>query len=137
MTLIFRIMGGDRVGDILEMARLNLFSQMPSEILYGKLSDFSKLVWCYIFAENFSKNYFIQNKEIASDFNKSVVTVSRSISELQDGGYIKIVYINNRRQITIKEFIKIKEQNLNFAETNTIALETFFESFPKNKEVQK
>lgn len=110
------------------MARLNLFSILPSEILYSKLSDFSKLVWAYIATENFSKNKVISNKMISDDFNKSIVTVSRSISELFHGGFISIIYINNVRKIEVVKMTKIADQNYQIDIAIPQALNDFFVS---------
>jgi len=113
------------------MAVENVFSQLPSEIRYAKISDFSKLIWAEIFAYNFQKQHYITNQTLASDFQRSVVSISRCISELVSNQFVTIKYINNKRHLTIKNFKEISESNFQFAETNCSALKQFYASWGK------
>lgn len=110
----------------ISMAIQNVFSQLPSEIRYAKISDLSKLIWSEIFAYNFQKQHYITNEMIAKDFNRSTITISRSISELVSNQFITVKYINNKRHLTIKNFNEIQKQNYQFGESNSDALKQFY-----------
>lgn len=112
----------------IDMAIQNVFSQLPSEIRYSKISDFSKLIWAEIFAYNFQKQHYITNDMLSRDFRRSTVTVSRAISELVSNQYLKVKYINNKRHLTISNFNEVIKQNYQFDSSNAQMLKAFFET---------
>lgn len=111
------------------MAISNVFSRLPSEIRYAKISDFSKLLWAEIFAYNFQKQHYITNNQLSSDFNRSVVSISRSINELIKNQFVTVKYVNNKRHLTISNFNDVIKQNYQFSECNNQALQEFFSFF--------
>lgn len=117
------------MGELEKMAINNVFSQLPSEIRYSNLSDFAKLLWAELYAYNFQKQYFISNNQLSKDFNKSIVTISRTITELSQGGFITVKYINGKRHITIKNLKVIEEQNYQFNEANILAIKNLIDNW--------
>jgi len=115
------------------MAIQNVFSQLPSEIRYAKISDFSKLIWAEIFAYNFQKQHYITNQMLAKDFQRSTVSISRCISELISNQYLTVKYINNKRHLSIKNFKEIQDANYQFGESNCDALKQFYSMWGTSK----
>jgi DNA-binding MarR family transcriptional regulator len=59
-----------------------VFSKIPPQARYAKISDFALRVYAEIYAHNYMGSYKITNKTIAAAFNRSKVSVSRAIAEL-------------------------------------------------------
>lgn len=83
------------------MKLVDVFSQISPDIRYSKVSDYAFRVYAEIYAFNYSKKYKITNKEIASNFGKSIVQTSRAINELKKNKLIKVSGARERRIIEI------------------------------------
>ena len=101
------------------MKKPNFYTVLPATVRYDEnLSDFEKIVMSEIVALANQTGYcYASNSYFAKVYNKSISTITRTISNLVKHGYIKI-YIDknfgNRRRIYIvleKYFLMLKSDN--------------------------
>lgn len=83
--------------------RINTFSVLPSVIRYSTISDFSKIVWTELYAENYAGNVQIRNKDLSLSLGKNEITISRAISELEKAGFIDVIHDGRIRTIAVKK----------------------------------
>lgn len=81
----------------------NRFVKIPYAVIYNtELNDAQKILLSQVIALANTRNYcYANNHHLARLLNKSKVTISRSISELQSKGYITIQIKNGSRRIFI------------------------------------
>jgi len=88
----------------------DLFGKLPGRIRYNKdISDFAKIMYAEIYTYNLIGECRIKNKEVASMFGKTVVTISRAISELHNIGAIVISGERDLREIRVVDYPSFRQ----------------------------
>jgi hypothetical protein len=113
----------------------DIFAMLPASIRYNtNISDFAKIVWCEIYVLNFQGNKKINNETIASNLNKTKVSISRAISELKKESLLIVSGERNERLMMVSNYeIKkdVREQTTIEYNGKPAALMQFFDSFNK------
>jgi hypothetical protein len=120
------------------MALGNVFVPITADDLMASVSDFAFRVYCMIFIRNFKGQRSITDRELADDFRRSIITVNRAVAELKKADMIKCVFINNRRNLTIKRPLAVgcgdaREQKIIYNGVPD-ALQSFFAMWGKKDE---
>ena len=89
----------------------NVFSKIPPQARYAKISDFALRVYAEIYAHNYMGSYKITNKTIAAAFNRSKVSVSRAIAELLAA---ELIIVKGDRVDRYIETIKTEEKKISY-----------------------
>jgi DNA-binding MarR family transcriptional regulator len=89
----------------------NVFSKIPPQARYAKISDFALRVYAEIYAHNYMGSYKITNKTIAAAFNRSKVSVSRAIAELLAA---ELIIVKGDRVDRYIETIKTEEKTISY-----------------------
>lgn len=105
--------------------KVNAFAKINSDIRYSKISDGAKVVYAEIYALNYTNVFDISNDLIGENLGKSSITVSRAISELIKGGYVKSYGYGSSRRL---EVVIDKKNEYNGLGEESIALRTFYKN---------
>ena len=103
--------------------KVNAFAKINSDIRYSKISDGAKVVYAEIYALNYTNVFDISNNLIGENLGKSSITVSRAISELIKGGYVKSYGYGSSRRL---EVVIDKKNEYKGLGEESIALRTFY-----------
>lgn len=105
--------------------KVNAFAKINSDIRYSKISDGAKVVYAEIYALNYTNVFDISNNLIGENLGKSSITVSRAISELIKGGYVKSYGHGSSRRL---EVVIDKKNEYKRLGEESIALRTFYKN---------